>query len=254
MPKLQSANGRLNVLSKSGCFFYYLFLLFEPCHRTISLQERINNSPRPPRCSVVSHLHPQHFCARDVLKAAKERRAGLLLLLWVWKTWMLEASGDLWYPIHKREESFGMCGWLRTATATLECCKHWSAQFCRDAHEDKVTAWRCLTPICWRWQSPNPWALCSSWGCRTAARHWECRARETHTQGGQVSVTTTLMPAKATKCNCHLLPAKQEEDRWTQKRRSSRDTSSFVKNPSSGRCWRHEMFLFQAGECKRMAS
>lgn len=60
MPKLQSANGRLNVLSKSGCLFYYLFLLFEPCHITISLQERINNSSRV--AAVSCHTSAHHPC------------------------------------------------------------------------------------------------------------------------------------------------------------------------------------------------
>lgn len=66
MPKLQSANGRLKLMSRSGCFLYYLFLLSKPCHRTILLQETINNSSQLPRCTCCAHLQPVP-CKRDSL-------------------------------------------------------------------------------------------------------------------------------------------------------------------------------------------
>lgn len=177
MPKLQSANGRLNVLSKSGCFFYYLFLLFELCHITISLQEWINNSSRPPRCSVVSHLHPQplrqDFGARDVFKAAKKGSAGLLLLLWVWKTW--SQWGFVTSNTQERWEFGNAWGTANShydsqMLQVLECP---ITQRCTTSDCMKVT------PIFWRWHSPNPWAHC--WGCRTAPGQWEGRARGTRT-------------------------------------------------------------------------
>lgn len=210
MPKLQSANGRLNVLSKSGCFFFYhLFLLFELCHITISLQGGINTSSRPPRCGVVSRLHPRP-CDSILVEGTCStllRKEVLACCCFVGfeKTWMLEARRDLWYPIHRRDKNFGMWGGLQTVSTTLKSCKYWSVQLCSDAHENKVTALRCLTPIFWRWHSPNPQPTAEALGMQNQ-RDW---------QGGQVSVTTTLTPAKATKSKCHLVPAKQEEDRWT---------------------------------------
>lgn len=156
MPKLQSANGRLNVLSKSGCFFYYLFLLFELCHITISLQERINNSSWPPlQCGVTPPptAPATGFGWKGLFNAAKKGSAGLLLLLWVWKT-----SMQWGFVICTRDENLGMCGGLQTATMTqkLQALKCPIMQRCTwrtkwlhegDTHHLKVTLPKSLSPL-----------------------------------------------------------------------------------------------------------
>lgn len=218
MPKLQSANGRLNVLSKSGRFFYYLFLLFELCHITISLQERINNSSRPPRCGFVPHLHPQplrqDFAEGTCLTRLRRELLACFCLCGFEKSGCLKPVGICAIQ-YTAEMRISVHGGMETQPPRLSKpasteMPNYAAMYLRTKflQEDaRHPARGGDSP-----HTPEPTAEAAGQHHGRGKAEPEGRARRGW-QGGQVSVTTTLTPAKATKSSCHLLPVKQEEDR-----------------------------------------
>lgn len=87
MPKLQSANERLKLMSRSGCFLYYLFLLFKLCYATPLLQEMLGNHSLQcvVQLSTTSAWKTQGFTSNGIVVTSVTCQRIELWCLWKWK-------------------------------------------------------------------------------------------------------------------------------------------------------------------------
>lgn len=217
MPKLQSANERLKLMSRFGCFLYYLFLLFKLCCATPLLQEMLGNHSLQcvVQLSTTSAWKTQGFTSNGIVVTSVTCQRIELWCLWKWKYCHQERLPQNWRALKAPKGKTATNVRIKSLYRPARVCGF--PQMTKPATDSKVT----LPGQGLQSQSDSRVKVCvgsAAGGCQGELRDVIAKLTHTHQQ-------------KPLKAMCHLLPGKQEDNRWKPEKQNRQDTSSSLKDP-----------------------